>query len=412
MVVSTKWIVRQLHMDGKDEKGCSFVHLLMISTFIYVATALYSPFLSMYYTQHGLSSTQIGILGLFSCLSALFIQPLWAKRADETGKAKTFAVIILAGMVLALQTYYLGSSFWNFALSAFLLAIFATSIVPMLDSIVIRNADKKRFNYAYIRLGGTIGYAIVVLAVGPFLKQRPALSFALAGSMYLVLLLIVLFLPKSENRLPKPEEITRKIDFLAIFRLKEIFKDRAIIYVFIFAFLVMLGLYFNMFLPVYANELGLGQDSIGIIQCVSALSEVPVLLLIRKLTKKFGALRVVALAGILSGVKLFITSFGSMPVFIISAAMNGITYMAMYFACTQFIYRTIRVGRDSEGQSAFCLVQTGLGAILGSTVGGVIIDWLGVRQSYLLFSGIVFFASLALAIPVFIRVKKGKLTAD
>ena len=76
MVVSTKWIVRQLHMDGKDEKGCSFVHLLMISTFIYVATALYSPFLSMYYTQHGLSSTQIGILGLFSCLSALFIQPL------------------------------------------------------------------------------------------------------------------------------------------------------------------------------------------------------------------------------------------------------------------------------------------------------------------------------------------------
>ena len=38
-----KRIVRQLHMDGKDEKGCSFAHLLMISTFIYVATALYSP---------------------------------------------------------------------------------------------------------------------------------------------------------------------------------------------------------------------------------------------------------------------------------------------------------------------------------------------------------------------------------
>lgn len=399
-------------MDGKDEKGCSFAHLLMISTFIYVATALYSPFLSMYYTQHGLSSTQIGILGLFSCVSALLIQPLWAKRADDTGKAKTYAVIILTGVILALQTYYFGTAFWNFALSAFLLAVFSTSIVPMLDAIVIRNADKKRFNYAYIRLGGTIGYAIVVLAVGPFLKQRPALSFALAGSMYLVLLLIVLFLPRSENRLPKPEGISRKIDFLAIFRLKEIFKDRAIIYIFVFAFLVMLALYFNMFLPVYAAELGMGQDSIGLIQCVSALSEVPVLLFIRKLTKKFGALRVVAFAGILSGVKLFLVSFGSLPVFIISAAMNGITYMAMYFASTQFIYRTIRPGKDSEGQSAFCLVQTGLGAILGNTAGGVLIDWIGVRQGFIFVSALVFFVSLLLAVLVFVRIRKGKLTAD
>ncbi len=158
--------------------------------------------------------------------------------------------------------------------------------------------------------------------------------------------------------------------------------------------------------------LGYGHDSIGIIQCVSALSEVPVLLFIRKLTKKLGALRIVALAGILSGVKLFIASFGSMPVFIISAAMNGITYMAMYFACTQFIYKNIRQGRDSEGQSAFCLVQTGLGAIPGSTGGGVLIDWIGVKQGYFMVSGIVFFASLALPVPVFIRVKRGKLTAE
>ncbi|MBR6321346.1 MAG: MFS transporter [Lachnospiraceae bacterium] len=399
-------------MEENQEKGTSFFHLLMISTFIYVATALYTPFMSMYYTQHGISSTEIGILGLFSCLSALVIQPLWAKRADDTGKAKTYAVIILIGVILALQTYYLGNSFWNFALSAFLLAIFSTSIVPMLDAIVIRNADKKRYNYAYIRLGGTIGFAIVVLVVGRFLKLKPALSFALAGGAYLILLIIVLLLPRSENHLPKPEGIARKIDFLAIFRLKEIFKDPAIIYIFIFAFLVTLGLYFNMFLPVYAANLGMGQDAIGIIQCVSALSEVPVLLIIRKMTKKLGALRVVALAGMLSGVKLFIASFGSMPMFIISAAMNGVTYMTMYFASTQFIYRTIRKGRDSEGQSAFCLVQTGLGAILGSTVGGVIIDLIGVRESYILFSAIVFFASLALAIPVFIRIRQGKLTAN
>ncbi len=59
-------------MDGRSEKGCSFTHLLMISTFIYVATVLYTPFLSMYYTQHGLSSTQIGILGLFLCFSRRF----------------------------------------------------------------------------------------------------------------------------------------------------------------------------------------------------------------------------------------------------------------------------------------------------------------------------------------------------
>ena len=41
---------------------CSPVLLLLINSFLYISVALYSPFLSAYYRQNGITSSQIGIL--------------------------------------------------------------------------------------------------------------------------------------------------------------------------------------------------------------------------------------------------------------------------------------------------------------------------------------------------------------
>ena len=81
---------------------CSPVLLLLINSFLYISVALYSPFLSAYYRQNGITSSQIGILMTVAPLASVIIQPFWAKRSDESGKAKKYVCAIILGIIVSL----------------------------------------------------------------------------------------------------------------------------------------------------------------------------------------------------------------------------------------------------------------------------------------------------------------------
>ena len=51
-----------------------FILLLLINAFIYVPSALYTPFLNAYYKMNGLSATRIGILSTISPVCFILIQ--------------------------------------------------------------------------------------------------------------------------------------------------------------------------------------------------------------------------------------------------------------------------------------------------------------------------------------------------
>jgi GT2 family glycosyltransferase len=158
---------------------CSPVLLLLINSFLYISVALYSPFLSAYYRQNGITSSQIGILMTVAPLASVIIQPFWAKRSDESGKAKKYVCAIILGIIVSLYTFYLGHSFTTFLIASILLALFSTSVNPMIDAIVIRNANYFQYNFAIIRMGGTVGYAVIVLLVGVYLRKNPSAQFNL-----------------------------------------------------------------------------------------------------------------------------------------------------------------------------------------------------------------------------------------
>ena len=71
-------------------------------------------------------------------------------------------------------------------------------------------------------------------------------------------------------------------------------------------------------------EIGYGQSQIGLLNCISASSEIPVLLCIKKLTRKFGAIPLIGASTFLMGIRLFCVSGGSLPFFMLAQAMQGL----------------------------------------------------------------------------------------
>lgn len=166
--------------------NASMTSLFFANVLYWVCAGVYSPFLSAHYTSLGLSAAQTGILLAATPVCALAIQPLWSTIADKLGRPRRGHRDPLPcgggtrSAVLPGVDVRPGPSRNLCVLGVFLGA-------PALsDSLVIELADRSGLDFSRIRMGGTIGYAIVVLIVGRLLDMAPQIQFAVVSAALVV----------------------------------------------------------------------------------------------------------------------------------------------------------------------------------------------------------------------------------
>lgn len=383
------------------------VILIALNAFVYICSSLYVPFLGAYYSEEGINASQIGILLAIGPIIAILIQPLWARLSDYTGRRREILMLVTFGCALAILTYYLGNNFMGYFFVTILLSAFSTSILPLCDAIVVDRASKINFNFAYVRLGGTLGYALTVSLAGHILKARPAAAFIMASGSYLIMTCIISRLPKEHKAKPHmdmPHRLQKSKT--------KIFKDKEIIFVLLFAFICQVGLCFcTGFMGVYLLKLGYNQSDIGTMNTISALSEVPILLCIRKLLKKFGTMKILAFSGIVTSMRIFMVTGETLTNFVLSQLMQSMSYMTTYYCCVTYISEHVAPEHRSRGQGMLAIVQAGLGSIGGMMLGGRVIDLIGMHNSYILMGSMVLSISVLIILAYFIFINKSLIRA-
>ncbi len=374
-------------------------NLLLINAFIYITFALYTPYITSYYTKAGMSAVQIGILVTIGPLIAIFIQPLWAVISDRTGRKKEVLALVILGSALSMYSYYIGKTFLTFFIASFLVAIFSTSMVPLSDAIVLRSAQKHNFDFSKIRLAGSIGYATMVILSGAIVKSNPDLQFLLGSIGYFLLFIAILMLPKKECI---PSEVIKKVNtpkrsMKERLNLLNIFESKQIFLLLAFAFISQVGLSFHFtFLGVYMTRLGYGESMIGWVNCVAAFSEIPVLFLINRVLRKFSAMTITIAACFFLIFRILLITGESTIFILLSNAIHGITFMAIYYSCAVFISKNVKPKNQSTGQSILAIVQAGIGSIVGNILGGRLVDAFGLKQAYIIMATFVLAATVLL----------------
>ncbi len=360
--------------------------------------AIFTPYISAYYVQQGMNESQIGVLSAVIPLASLLIQPIWAYISDKTGKRK--------GMLLFLKA----DGFKGFLAAVFLYAAFYSALLPLSDALVLKEAERKETDFAMIRMSGTLCYALAVFVTGYYLKSKFQLMFVLDSVCYVIFFLCCMTLkdgqteraaseetgvPKAGHMSDQNKEKTRK----------KLFQSKQIVVIFICAFAMQLGIYYHStFLGVYLLELKYSQTMIGLMSCIAALSEVPVLLAINKLYRKYSAELLLLITVLLCAARLLLVSTGSIALMLAAQFLQGPSFMICYFTCVMYINEQVRRDRISQGQSMLALVQNGLGAICGTLLGGYITQELGIQKGFCVMAGtILFIAAGAVLIGRWIR---------
>jgi oligosaccharide:H+ symporter len=388
----------QVNRNGL-EKHSAWLRLFLINVSFWVACGSCAPFISAYYKRIGLSFTQIGVLLAIGPIFAIFIQPLWAMLSDRTGKRKLLLILLALCTAGAYLLYYLGESFAVCLLAVLVVSLFSLALLPLCDALVIDRANAYGFPFARIRIGGTLGYAAMVFGAGMFLEKFDRAQFAVASVAYLLFAGAMILLPQGGAR--EEAAPARK---KAVSARESIFDTSEILFVLVLALIESLGLGFcGSFMGSYAVELGFGSSLIGVLSCISALSEVPILLFAGKLVDRFGEIPLLIFSGVMMSLRLFLTGMGLVPAMISAQLLQSVTYMTSYICCTQYISKHVRAGKMSQGQSALAIVQSGLAAVVSNLFGGMLVDAVGTRQAFFAVAAGVLVVALLVGGAYFLR---------
>lgn len=385
-------------MATPDSKKMGIL-LFLINAFVFIPSSQYAPFLSAYYTKSGITAIEIGILLTIGPIISILIQPIWAYISDRTKKRKIVLSLVVLGSALSILSYYLGNTFITFFIASFLLSIFVTSIIPLNDANTLHIANKSQLDFSKIRMGGTIGYSIAVVFAGMIVKRNPSMGFIMGALGYVILFLLISKLPKDDpTDFPPavPKQLAHTKKKLSLFH---IFESKKIYFILAFAFINQVGLSFNAsFIGVYMLKMGMTESTIGIINSLFALSELPVLFLINHIVRRVTPKKISLIACLLLSLRILAVTGENLPFVIISALLHGMTYMTVYFSCAVFISKNVKPEHQSQGQSILTIIQAGLASITGNIIGGILVDKLGLKPSYIIMASAVAIIAVLIAL--------------
>ncbi len=355
----------------------------------YGAAAAYSPFISVFYADRGLSGSEIGVLAAMGPLMALLTSPPLSALADRKGWRRRLLVLSLAGTAAALLTLPLPTSFLWFLPVVALLSVVGSISIPIADSLVARMAARRGLSYGKMRLWGSFSWALVA-ALGGALWQEAGffLMFPVASLLFLATIPSAGWLEEdrpSESQVRPPLRLVMADIRLRVVLLATMGFGTA-----------MAAMY--TFSAIYIDRIG-GQSLLGLFAGVMAISELPVMHWSERITRRLGGPLTLVLAYACFGIAYAGLAFIQSPALLLGVAfLQGLGFGL-------FLPTTVRLFADwapaewsSTSQGILSAGVWGLAPLIAGPLGGIIYDNVGPTAVFFASAGVIVVAALVLVL--------------
>ena len=332
------------------------------------------------------SKGEIGILLAIIEITGLTIPFFITAKLDKNGRYGLTMILLGFSMGIAIGALLWFRSFWVTALCLGVFAIGSKGLVPILDSFtakILRNDPKK---YGAIRAFGSAGFvcmAIFLQFFPPVQGHNISRFIALATALSCLFAVSVLRLPSIFNtsvlKAAHPHPATTAADE------KALLFSKPFITLLLLVFFAWLGLVPSQrFFSLYVEEYIHSHATAGL-WALAALAEIPLMIFSGRLILRFGTEKLLALCLISMSIRNI--SYIVLPG--ISGAVFGQLLHSLCFGLF-FPLSVITCTAHSKGKTATAMMlltaANGLANIIGSVIGGYIIEYFGYPTLFVSFS--------------------------
>jgi MFS transporter, PPP family, 3-phenylpropionic acid transporter len=353
---------------------------------------IFLPYFALFLREGvGLSSAQAGVVMAIPPLIGLFAQPAWGHVADRSGLRVRVLVVLSAGTAVGYVALAHAHDLATTALATVLLATFQTALTPLSVSVTLASLDTPA-RFGRVRVWGTIGYLLIVVAVPPWLAARRAASalsvsasgslqpelaamFYLAAALALGAALTALGLRQS----PALALRSQRGDLRALLGLP----------VFVRTLLFTAGGQLFMiapmqFFPLYVRARGGSVSDVSHMWIWMLLLEVPLIFYSGGLFERIGVTRLMAAATACTGLRWIASAAAPTLAYAYPVQMlHALMVAGVGIGTTLQVERIVPPRLRSTGQALIVMVGASIGGMLSSLIGGALLERFGIDVLFL-----------------------------
>ncbi len=341
------------------------------------------------------NNTMVGRILAISFMTGFFAPILAGLLSDLIRSVKKVFIygFLLAALLFSSLTIF--ESIVVIALIIILIKLFQTPLIPLLDTWLIEEISHvPDLDYGRIRLGGSIGYGIMVFIYGVVIYYfKIEIIFITYGIMAIVTILFSLSIKTRYTPSTiafkdlNPGELLKNYKYVSFVAISTI-----ILIPFTSAFI---------YIPNIISYLGGTTTQLGVVYSLKALAEIPIFFSSKYLLKKFNYTHLILFAFILFMLQQYILLIATQSIHVILVQIiSGLSFSLFLVGMVHYIFDITPVRLKATAQT-LAVSFNGLSRVIGSYGGGWFIDNFGLLQMYKIGSLISFFMCVLFLIFVF-----------
>ena len=324
---------------------------------VFAVTAV-NAFMPLWFADRGLSPAAIGQVLGFASLFRVMSGPGWGTLADRVGRRRpvmTMAACVAMSMSL---TYVPLHGFTPILLVAAILAIAASALGPLADSLALALTREGKMEYGPVRAAGSISYMLVTAAAGQGLAHLGAALVPWLQTVgYGLAALFARLLPEAAAPPAAPRVLGgRVLGGWALFRLRPFRLTVACTALIQGSHAAYYG-----FAALSWRAQGIGDDVIGLLFAEAIIAEIALFLRGRRLVERLGPAGLTACAASAAVVRWTAMAFAPpLPVLACLQLLHAASFAMQHLAAMMVLSRSVPPERSATAQSLHSALGQGV----------------------------------------------------
>lgn len=360
-----------------------------LSASYFAHIGFFNPYLPLWLQDAGVSLLAISLLTSMQSATRLFAPYGWGWLSDHTGERvrllRFCAMVALAGSA----GLWLDLGLWGLAGVLLLMFTHTSAMMPMseaaLAQVVSRSGGFDARLYGRVRLCGSVGFLLTVMAAGAWFESHGMGSFPAwtAGTLLLVVA-SVWWMP---DRREPVQAGQRSESILPVLR------QPAVAWFFAAVFLhVLAHVFVYVYFSLYIDSLGYPKSVIGLLWAASVLVEIAWFFTQARWLPRLSHGSWLLLAAALAVLRFAVTAGAGQYLWLLFAAqlLHAITFAAHHSVCIALLSEHFPARLRGRGQALYAVLGYGLSGVVGGLLGA----WISPRWGV----GSVFWLATAMAL--------------
>lgn len=364
-----------------------------LSASYFAHIGFFNPYLPLWLQDMGLGLMAISVLTSVQSATRLFAPYAWGWFSDRSGErvrllrgGATIALVCSWGLWLPFDAL----GFVGLLVVLLLMFVHTSAMMPMSEAamahLVSQGGQFDARRYGRVRLWGSIGFLVTVLAAGAWFDRHGMASFPAWTSVTL------LAVAASVWWMPDVREAPATTDTPAAQPVWRLLRQPAVAWLFAAMFWhVLAHIFIYVFFSLYLDSLGYSKTTIGWLWAVSVVLEIAWFFTQGRWLPLLSLTAWLVLAAAAMAGRMVLTAGWPLvlPLLVCAQMLHAITFATHHTVCIALISHHFPGRLRARGQALYTVIGYGIPGVLGGIGGGFLSTWWGLSS--------VFWASAASA---------------